>query len=171
MKAISRVAAAMLLGALASAPGAFAAEYGADKEALAKQVAAAPVSLEQGLAASEADGRPISGKFEIEDGNFQLSVYTEKGGEFREVLVDWRTGKVAKHEPLDEQQDIAAAKKQSQLMAKAKLPLKAAVEKAVAANPGFRAISVVPSMEGGETIAAVGLVQKDQFMTERVKLD
>jgi hypothetical protein len=171
MKAISRVAAATLFGALASAPSAFAAEYGTDKEALAEQVAAAPVTLEQGLAASEAEGQPISGKFEIEEGNFQLSVYTKKDGEFREVLVDWRTGKIAKSEPLEEKEDIADAKAQSQLMAKARLPLRTAVEKAVAANPGFRAVSVVPSTEDGETIAAVGLVLKDKFMTERVKLD
>src|SRR3989442_15698654 len=54
------------------------------------------VSLKQGLIASASKGKPISGKFEVEDGKLQLSVYTAKGGEFSEVLVDPKTGRVAK---------------------------------------------------------------------------
>lgn len=44
-------------------------EQEGDKGALAKAVAAARVSLERGLAASASQGQPISGKFEIEEGN------------------------------------------------------------------------------------------------------
>ena len=40
----------------------------------------AKVSLQQGLAASEQEGQPISGKFEMDRGKFQLSVYTSKDG-------------------------------------------------------------------------------------------
>src|SRR5690349_18376563 len=46
--------------------------------ALARQVEAAKVSLERGLAAAKSRGTPISGKYEIEDGKLQLSVYTAK---------------------------------------------------------------------------------------------
>jgi len=54
-----------------------------DRAELAKAVAAAKVSLEQGLSTSAHEGKPISAKFEIEDGKLQLSVYTAKGDKFR----------------------------------------------------------------------------------------
>ena len=38
--------------------------------ALAKALSEASVSLDQGLKASESEGKPISGKFEIQDGAF-----------------------------------------------------------------------------------------------------
>lgn len=38
--------------------------------------------------ASESEGQPISGKFEVEDGKLQLAVYTAKDGKFFEVIVD-----------------------------------------------------------------------------------
>ncbi len=43
-------------------------------EALIKRLGAAKVTLQQGLTASEQEGQPISGKFEVEEGRFQLSV-------------------------------------------------------------------------------------------------
>ncbi len=53
-----------------------------EKQALAKDVKTVKVSLEKGLSASEAEGKPISAKFEIEHGKLQLSVYTAKDGKF-----------------------------------------------------------------------------------------
>ncbi len=44
---------------------------------LTQALKGAGVSLEAGLWASEQKGTPISGKFEVEDGKFQLSVYTQ----------------------------------------------------------------------------------------------
>jgi len=70
----------------------------------------------------------------MDEGKLQLSVYTEKSGKFYEVVVDHVTGKVAKSEPITEGEDLAAAKGQSEVMSKAKLSLRAAVGKAVAAN-------------------------------------
>jgi hypothetical protein len=55
---------------------------------LANVMSKAKVSLRQGLTTSEREGQPISGKFEVEDGKLQLSVYTEKQGKFFEVIVD-----------------------------------------------------------------------------------
>ena len=40
----------------------------------------AKVALDAGLKASEREGKPISGKFELDEGKLQLSVYTEKAG-------------------------------------------------------------------------------------------
>ncbi|HEU0049206.1 MAG TPA: hypothetical protein VFQ43_16570, partial [Nitrososphaera sp.] len=68
-----------------------------DKEhaELAKALKGVKTSLEKGLSASESQGKPISGKFEVEDGKLQLSVYTMKGEKFSEVIVDHKTGKTA----------------------------------------------------------------------------
>src|SRR2546427_6346214 len=107
------------------------AEEGKDQAALAKALAEAKVSLEKGLVASAREGKPISAKFEIgDDGKLQLSVYTAKGDSFSEVLVDHKTGKVEKAEPITSGEDLEAAKAQSGAMAKAKLALDEAVFKA-----------------------------------------
>src|SRR6266853_956737 len=115
------------------------------QEALIKMLGAAKISLQQGLAASEQAGQPISAKFEIEDGKLQLSVYTAKDGKSFEAVVNHVTGKVLKIEPITEGDDLAAANAQSAAMAKAKTSLKEAIEKAIAQSANARAISVVPS--------------------------
>src|SRR2546430_16279439 len=88
------------------------AQKSEDKEhaELAKALKDAKVSLEKGLSASESQGKPISGKFEVEDGKLQLSVYTMKGEKFSEVIVDHKTGKTAKTEAITGGEDLSAAK-------------------------------------------------------------
>ena len=144
-----------------------------DKEhaELAKALKGVKVSLEKGLSASESQGKPISGKFEVEDGKLQLSVYTMKGDKFSEVIVDHKTGKVAKTEAITSGDDLTAAKAQSAAMAKAKLSLRAATENAVKANKGFVAVSVTPSVKDGHPVAEVTLVKGDEFKTASEKLD
>ena len=46
------------------------------------------VSLERGLSAAATAGKPMSAKFEAEEGKLELSVYVEKDGTFSEVAVD-----------------------------------------------------------------------------------
>ena len=122
-----------------------------------KALQAAKLSLEKGLAAAERQGKPISAKFEVEDGKLQLSVYTVKQGKFWEVVVDHTSGKVSKTEEIKEGEDLSAAKAQNEAMAKAKKSLRSAVEKAVSGNAGYRAISVVASLEDGRPVARVVL--------------
>jgi hypothetical protein len=86
---------------------------------LAEALESVRVSLDDGLQESEAQGTPISGKFEMEDGKLQLSVYTMKDGKFLEVIVDHKTGKIAKAEPITGGDDLTAAKAQAEAMAKA----------------------------------------------------
>src|SRR5215471_3991668 len=99
---IKRIAVAVLLGTVFGFTG-FSAPATAEEQdaaALAKALPQATVSLEQGIKASEREGKPISAKFEIEHGALQLSVYTEKGGKFSEVVVDHKTGTVKKSEAI-----------------------------------------------------------------------
>jgi hypothetical protein len=136
-----------------------------DKAAIAKQIGSAKIILQQGLAAGEAQGQATSGKFEVDEGKFQLSVYTAKGAALQEVIVDYTTGKTAKAEPLSEADDIAAAKKQAAVMAKASTTLKDAVDKAEKQTPGFRAVSVEPKSKANHPVALVTLVKGAQFKT------
>ncbi len=144
-----------------------------DKEraGLAKALKGVKVSLEKGLSASKHEGKPISGKFEVENGKLQLSVYTMKGDKFSEVIVYHKTGKVAKAEAITGGEDLAASKAQSKAMAKAKLSLRAATEKAVKVNKGFRTVSVIPSLKDGHPVAEVTLLKGEEFKTVSEKLD
>jgi hypothetical protein len=133
---------ALLMVSLVAAPRVFADsdEEGENARGLLPQVSAAKVTLEQGLAAAEASGKPLSAKFEIEDGKLQLSVYTKKDGKYYEVVVDHETGAVAKTEEIKGGDDLKAAQHQDRAMAKAKMSLQQAVAKSVAANAGAKAI-------------------------------
>lgn len=128
---------------------------------LAELMERAKVSLAQGLTASAAQGTPISGKFEVENGTLQLSVYTMKGDQFSEVMIDHQTGTVVKVEPITAGEDLTAAKAQSAAMATAKGSLGAAVDQAVKATPGFAAVGVTPSRKDGRPVADVTLINDE----------
>ncbi len=142
-----------------------------DPAALAKALAEARVTLDQGLRASEREGKPISGKYELEDGALQLSVYTAKANQFSEVIVDHQSGKVAKSEAITEGDDLKDAREQSAAMAKAKIPLDKAVDAAAKANAGYRAVSVFPELEGGRPVSTVTLVKGQDVKKVTQKLD
>ena len=151
----------------------FSARAGDDDNpaALAKALSEASVSLDQGLKASEGEGKPISGKFEVNDDALQLSVYTMKGDQFAEVLVDHKSGSIKKSEPITDSDDLKEAKEQGEAMAKAKLPLAAAIVSAVNANNGFRAVSAVPMLDGGEPMASITLMKGEEVKKVTEKLD
>jgi uncharacterized membrane protein YkoI len=162
----------LLLGTLLFGTTAWAEESGNKEHAeLAKALGSAKVSLGAGLTASASEGKPISAKFEIEDGKLQLSVYAEKDGKFSEVVVDHQSGTVVKGEAITEGEDFTAAKSQSAAMLNAKGSLTQAVAKAVAQNSGYRAVSIVPSLKGGHAIAEIELAKDDKWKTVTEKLD
>ena len=138
---------------------------------LAAALKDAKATLEEGLKISEREGKPISAKFELEDGKLQLSVYTLKGNDFSEVVADPQTGAITKAEKITDKEDLEAAAKQKDAMEKAKISLLAATEQAVKANAGFRAVSILPAMEGGHPAASVTLLQNVTYKTVVEKLD
>jgi hypothetical protein len=138
---------------------------------LAKALNVTKVTLQGGLRASEAQGTPISAKFEIEDGKLQLSVYTIKGNDFMEVVADPQTGAIAKAEKITDAGDLKEAAEQKAAMAKAKVPLLTAIETAVKANAGSRAVSIVPELKSGQATAEVTLLQGTTFKKVTEKLD
>jgi len=166
------IAVAFLVAWFFAAPTGWAQTPG-DKEhaELAKALKDAKVSLQRGLTASAKEGKPISAKYEMDEGKLQLSVYTMKGDKFSEVIVDHKTGKVAKAEPITHDEDLTAAKAQSEAMAKAKRSLDAAASEAVRGNKGYRVVSVMPALKDGHPVADVTLVKGSDWKTVSEKLD
>ena len=143
----------------------------AEHAELAKALRDAKILLQRGLTASTKEGKPLSAKYEMEHGKLQLSVYTMKGDKFSEVIVDHKTGKVAKAEPITGGDDLTAAKAQSEAMAKATRSLDAAASAAAKENKGYRVVSVMPALKDGHPVADVLLVKGTEWKTVSEKLD
>jgi uncharacterized membrane protein YkoI len=94
-----------------------------------------------------------------------------KGDKFSEVIVDHKTGKIAKSEPITQGDDLTHAKDQSAAMAKAKRSLGAAASEAVKENKGYRVVSVFPTVKDGHPVADVTLVKGNEWKTVSEKLD
>lgn len=139
--------------------------------ALAAALKDAKVSLGDGLKASEREGKPVSAKFEIDDGKLHLSVYTMKADGFAEVVIDPKTGAIAKAEKITDAEDLEAAATQKAAMEKATISLLAATQKAVTANAGYQAVSITPAMREGRPTAAITLLQGETAKSVAEKLD
>lgn len=175
--AIRNTAAALAVALLAVPLGAFADDDDEKDEAkehkeLSGAMNDAKVPLERGLSsAATKEGTPISGKYEVENGKLQLSVYTMKGDKFFEVIVDHKTGKVAKSEPITSAEDLTAARSQKQAMAQGKRSLASATTAATKENPGYRAVSTIPRIEDGHPVATVTLLKGSDWKTVSERLD
>ena len=121
------------------------------------------VALAAAIEAASAAGKPISARYEFEDGKLQLSVFIEKDGAFSEIFVDHMTGKVAKTDKITGGDDMKDAKAQSRAFAKAKSTLASAVDRALASNAGYTAVDVTPVLEGGHPVAEVTLMKDGKF--------
>jgi hypothetical protein len=142
-----------------------------DPVALAKALQDATVPLQQGLTASEREGKPISGKYELEDGALQLSVYTEKDGKFTEVIVDHKSGAVKKAEAITDADDLKNANEQNTAMKAAKISLSSATMQAVTANAGYNAVKAVPTTKNGHPVADISLIKGETVKEVEQKLD
>ena len=142
-----------------------------EKAELAPVVAGAKVTLEQGLMTSKKNGKPVSAKFEIENGKPQLSVYTIKdGSKYFEVIVDQTSGEIAKADPITGGDDLAQAKKQNDGMFRATRELREAVKEAKRDNPGYSAVSVWSEMKDNHSVATVTLVKDNDWKTAVIDL-
>ena len=142
-----------------------------DTAALARALKDTTVTLQDGLKASEREGKPLSGKFEIEHDALQLSVYTLKGNDFIEVVADPKTGAIAKAEKITDADDLKAAAAQKAAMAKATVSLLAATDAAAKANAGLRTVSIYPQLQNGHAVAEVTLLQGTTLKKVMEKLD
>jgi hypothetical protein len=123
--------------------------------ALANALSEASVSLDQKLKASQSQGQPSSGKYEVENGAVQLSVYTTKGDQFAEVVVDHKSGSIKKAEPITDANDLKDAKEQEEATGKAPLSLRYGCRGRCQGEQRYRAVSAVPMLIGGQPVASI----------------
>ena len=160
-----------LVAPFARQPPALAIGPDQEQAELANALSGAKVSLQQGFTASEREGQPISGKFEMDEGKLQLSVYTAKEGKFFEIIVDHMTGAIAKVEPITEGEDLTHAKSQKAAMDKAKVKLADAATKAKGQVGDVLVVSAVPGLKGDRPTAEVVLLTGKRFSTVSEPLD
>ena len=142
-----------------------------DASALSKALSEAGISLDQGLKASEREGKAISGEYELEDGALQLSIFVMKGDTFTEVIVDHNTGSIKQADPIADPDDLKDAKEQGEAMGKAKHSLEEAIRDAVNANSGYRAVSVTPMLRGDQPEASISLLRGEETKEVTEKLN
>lgn len=147
------------------------AEEPSNQRDLLKALSGAKVTLQQGMDASAKSGKPISAKFELDNGALQLSVYTAKSGKFNEVVVDHGSGKVAKVEQIKDGDDLSHARAQAGALAKTKHSLRTAADKAEHDNPGYRTVSLTPASESNHTVVTVLLVKGEELKSVSEALD
>jgi hypothetical protein len=144
---------------------------GTGRETLAHELRNAWLPLESGMVVSRSEGTPISAKYEIDDGAFQLSVYTVKGDKFSEVIIDYSVGTVSKVDLITDGGDLVAAQRQLETMTKAKRSLEAATAEVVSKNPGYRAVSALPQLNEGRPVVEVILVNGTDWRAVLGSLD
>ncbi|WP_128971140.1 PepSY domain-containing protein [Bradyrhizobium tropiciagri] len=142
---------------------------------LANALSGVKVSLQQGFTASEQEGQPISGKFEMDEGKLQLSIYTTKEGKFFEVIVDHMTGNITKVEPITEGEDLTHAKSQNAAMDRAKAKLADAATRAKGQAKGEAGdvvvVSAMPELKDDRPEATIVLLQGKRFSTASERLN
>jgi hypothetical protein len=121
------------------------------------------VTLQAGMAAGAHQGRPVSARFEMPDGDLQLGVFTATRSGFVETILDPKGGVVISTAQITDADDLAEAIAQKAAMERATVPLVAATERAIEENPGSRAVSVVPELRNGHPVAIVTLQQSRRF--------
>jgi hypothetical protein len=142
-----------------------------DSPALGAAMKNVPTTLAEGLQASEQAGKPISAKFEVEDGKLQLSIYTMKPGDFTEVIVAPDSGSVKSAEKITDADDLKAATSQKAAMDKATLSLAAVTGQTAQEAAGSRGISIFPELRDGHPVAVITLLRNDKFAKVLKKLD
>ena len=142
-----------------------------DVAALVAALKEAKLTLQEGLKASEREGRPISAQYEMEDGKLRLSIYTAKGDDLTEVIADPNSGSVVRAEKITDSDDLNDAMDQKSAMDKATVSLLAAADTAEKANPGSRVVGIFADMEDGHAVAQVTLLQGMTAKKVTEKLD
>ena len=163
MRSLSMLARLTVAGLLLAASTASAQATKAQVAVATAMRGAKHTPLLDAITAATASGKPLSARYEFEDGKLKLSVFVEKAGAYSELFFDHMTGKVAQVDKITDGDDLKDAKAQSKVSAKATKSLAAALTKALADNPGYIAVEVTPILEGKHAVAEITLMKDGQF--------
>src|ERR1700750_1598312 len=107
-----------------------------DDPALIKALDGVQVTMANGLKVSETVGKPISAKFEIDEGHLRLSVYALANDGYREDVISPDTGVIMSAQKIADTDDLAAAEAQKKAMQAATVPLRIAADRAASRMTG-----------------------------------
>ena len=130
-----------------------------DFAAVAKALPEATLSIGQALKLSEPTGKPISAGYEIQRDTLLLSIVTMKDDQFSEVVINAKSGSLEQVEPLADPDEIDHTRDQRAALVKSKIPLDEAVNARESKNNGYRAVSVMPMLDGEEPVATIILLK------------
>ncbi|HEY4307472.1 MAG TPA: hypothetical protein VGM82_23565 [Gemmatimonadaceae bacterium] len=165
MRSIAMLGRLTLAGLLLGAGAASAQATKAQTAVATAMRGAKHTPLADAIQTATSSGKPLSARYEFEDGKLKLSVFVEKDGKYSELFFDHMTGKVAQVDKITDGDDMKDAKAQSKASAKATKSLGSALTKALAENPGYIAVDVTPIVEGKKAVAEVTLMKDGQFKT------
>jgi hypothetical protein len=94
-----------------------------------------------------------------------------KADGFAEVVIDPKTGAIAKAEKITDAEDLEAATAQKAAMDKATTSLAAATQKALTANTAYQAVGITAEIKEGHPTADITLLQGEKFKKVAEKLD
>lgn len=143
-----------------------AAESGSDALAqgrLALAMKDATISLKDGLRTGASVGTPISAQFDIDEGQLRCFVFVKKEGEFIEVCLDPKGGKILFQDPVTDTEELVEIRKQAVALARAHCQLIDVLIRAETANPGYRVISVLSGVGGSEELAEFEMMKGVEF--------
>jgi len=130
---------------------------------IAKLLPLARISLGEALTIGARQGRPIAAGFEIDRGRLNLWVFVRKGGRFLELTLDYDSGEIVAAELITKREDLRNANSENQAVARAKMSLREATEKAMEENIGFRAVEITPRLDDGTPRAKIVLNRGEEF--------
>jgi hypothetical protein len=135
-------------------------KMGVDVAALSAALKDSKVPLHAGIRMVSKEAIPLSANYELKEGKLLLAVYTVRGDEFFETIVDPQTGKAIMGGPITIDDDLVVVREQAKVVTGSSHPLWEVVFRVERANQGYRAVSVVPE-QGEQGPAAIVILMKD----------
>jgi len=158
---------ALLIGAAVKREQSPAQNAGSDSDKMGVDVAALSAALKDskmplhaGIRLVSKDAIPLSANYEMKEGKLLLAVYTARGDEFFETIIDPQSGKAIMSGPITIDDDLMVVREQAKVISGSSRPLWEVVFRVERANQGYRAVSVIPE-QGEQGPAAIVILMKD----------
>jgi hypothetical protein len=123
----------------------------------------AGTALEAGLIAAEQRGRPVSARFDMEDGDLELVVDIATDDGLYQMAVDPNIAAVLWAERISSSDDLADATAQKAAIERAKLSLLSVVQQTLREHQVARAVDVTPELRDGHPVAVITLLANGKF--------
>jgi hypothetical protein len=143
---------------------------GVDVAAMSAALREAKVPLHAGIRLGSKDSIPLSANYELKEGKLLMAIYSVRGDDFLETIIDPKTGKAIMNGPITIDDDLMVVREQAKVITGSSHPLWEVVFRVERANQGFRAVSVIPEQGEQGPAAIVILLKGLELMAVEVAL-